>query len=446
MAINNQANRIDLLSFRKPQMRAFHVTWAAFFLCFFGWFGVAPLMAVIRDDLGLTKEQIGNTIIGSVAITVFVRLLIGPLCDKYGPRIVYTWLLLLGSLPVMGIGLADSYESFLLFRVAIGAIGASFVVTQFHTTLMFAPNVVGTANAMTAGWGNLGGGVVQVVMPLIFAAFVWFGADAAAGWRYAMVVPGLVLMLAGVGYYYLTQDTPNGNFAELRAAGAMPALKPKTTLAGALEAARDVRVWSLAAIYAACFGIELTINNVAALYFRDTFGVGVAAAGLVAGLFGGVNIFARAFGGYLSDRTAARWGLQGRVRFLFLVVFAEAVALFAFSQMNVFAVAIAVMLVFSLFVQMACGATFGVVPFINRKAMGTVSGIVGAGGNVGAVAAGFLFRSESIGYQQAFAYLGVAVALLSFSALLVRFSPETIEQENASFREAASLLPGSTAS
>lgn len=166
--MNNQATRIELLSFRKPQMRAFHVTWFAFFLCFFGWFGVAPLMAVIRDDLGLTKQQIGNTIIGSVAITVFVRLLIGPLCDKFGPRIVYTWLLILGAFPVMGIGLAHSYESFLLFRVAIGAIGASFVVTQFHTSLMFAPNVVGTANAMTAGWGNLGGGVTQVVMPLIF--------------------------------------------------------------------------------------------------------------------------------------------------------------------------------------------------------------------------------------------------------------------------------------
>lgn len=444
--MNNQATRIELFSFRKPQMRAFHVTWFAFFLCFFGWFGVAPLMAVIRDDLGLTKQQIGNTIIGSVAITVFVRLLIGPLCDKFGPRIVYSWLLILGAFPVMGIGLADSYESFLLFRVAIGAIGASFVVTQFHTSLMFAPNVVGTANAMTAGWGNLGGGVTQVVMPLIFGAFVWLGADHAMSWRYAMVVPGAVLILAGIAYYYLTQDTPNGNFDELRAAGAMPTLKPKTTLAGALEAARDVRVWSLAAIYAACFGIELTINNVAALYFRDTFGVGVAAAGLVAGLFGCVNIFARAFGGYVSDRSAARWGLQGRVRFLFLVVFAESIALLVFSQMSQFALAIAVMLVFSLFVQMACGATFGVVPFINRKALGTVSGIVGAGGNVGAVAAGFLFRSETIGYQQAFTYLGFGVALLSFSALLVRFSPETLEKENASFREAASLLPGSTAS
>ncbi len=54
----------------------------------------------------------------------------------------------------MGIGLAQSYETFLLFRLGIGVIGASFVVTQYHTSVMFAPNVVGTANATTAGWGT----------------------------------------------------------------------------------------------------------------------------------------------------------------------------------------------------------------------------------------------------------------------------------------------------
>lgn len=146
-----KATSILMFNFKTPSMLAFHMTWFSFFLCFFGWFGIAPLMAVVRDEFQLTRTQIGNTIIASVAITVLARLIIGWVCDRFGPRLTYSWLLILGSVPVMGIGLSQNYESFLLFRLAIGAIGASFVITQYHTSMMFAPNCVGTANATTAG-------------------------------------------------------------------------------------------------------------------------------------------------------------------------------------------------------------------------------------------------------------------------------------------------------
>src|SRR5688500_3316372 len=144
--MGTKATKIRLFEFKTPAMRAFHVTWVAFFLCFFGWFGVAPLMPVIREELHLSKAQIGNILIASVAVTVIARLLVGWLVDRYGPRRVYTGLLVLGALPVMGLGLAEDYTSCLIFRLAIGAVGASFVITQYHTCAMFAPNVVGTAN------------------------------------------------------------------------------------------------------------------------------------------------------------------------------------------------------------------------------------------------------------------------------------------------------------
>src|SRR5512147_1360596 len=194
MNLRNKATAIRLLDFRRAPMRVFHMTWLAFFLCFFGWFGLAPLMPVIRQELHLTKAQIGNSIIASVAITVLARLLIGWLCDRIGPRRAYAWLLILGSLPVMGVGLAHDYTTFLLFRLAIGAIGASFVITQFHTSVMFAPQIVGSANATAAGWGNLGGGVTQMVMPLLFAGFLSLGASTWLGWRMAMFVPGALML------------------------------------------------------------------------------------------------------------------------------------------------------------------------------------------------------------------------------------------------------------
>lgn len=399
-------------------MRAFHMTWLAFFLCFFGWFGVAPLMPVIREELHLTKEQVGNSIIASVAITVLARLFIGWLCDRIGPRRTYAGLLILGSLPVMGIGLAHDYTSFLAFRLAIGAIGASFVVTQFHTSIMFAPQVVGTANATAAGWGNLGGGVTQMVMPVLFGGFLSAGMGAWWSWRMAMVVPGIALLLTGIAYYVLTRDTADGDFQELRTEGRLP---PRSAATGAFaEACRDRRVWMLAVVYGACFGMELTIDNIAALYFTDYFGLSLQSAGLVAGTFGMMNLFARALGGIVSDRLHRAAGLRARVLLLAGTIALEGAALIVFSQTRSLPAAIACMLVAGLFIKMSNGATYAVVPFVNRRALGAVSGIVGAGGNIGAVLAGFLFKTQGLTWPQALFYLGIAVTVTSTLALLVR--------------------------
>ena len=422
-----KATRINLFSLSYPHMRTFHITWFAFFLAFFGWFGIAPMMALVRDDLGLTKTQIGNTIIASVAITIFARLLIGWLCDRIGPRLAYSGLLVLGSIPVMCIGLAQNYETFLLFRLAIGVIGASFVITQYHTSVMFAPNVVGTANATTAGWGNMGGGVTQMVMPLVLTLVLMLGVNEAFGWRIAMVVPGFGLLLTGFAYYFLTQDSPEGNYRQLRAAGKMA---PSPSVSGSfLDAARDYRVWALFVIYGACFGVELTINNVAALYYYDRFELNLATAGLIAGLFGLMNIFARTLGGAFGDKFGIKFGLRGRVMFMGGVLLMEGLALILFSQMATLFLAVGAMIIFSLFVQMSEGATFSVVPFINRKALGSVAGIVGAGGNAGAVAAGFLFRMESLTFGDALLLIGIVVVAIAPLAFLVRFSPQREAEE-----------------
>jgi NNP family nitrate/nitrite transporter-like MFS transporter len=414
-----KATKISLLDFKSVPMRTFHLTWITFFICFFGWFGIAPLMPVVREDLNLTKGQIGNIIIASVAITIFARLFFGWLCDRIGPRISYTILLLVGSLPVMFIGLSNSYETFLLFRLAIGVIGASFVITQYHTSVMFAPNVVGTANATAAGWGNMGGGVTLMVMPLVFAAFVGVGYVNEQAWRYSMVLPGIALFVMGLVYYFYTQDTADGNFKETRKNNL--ASKSANSKGNFLSACKDYRVWVLFLAYGACFGIEITIDNIATLYFVDNFGLGLKEAGIIAGTFGMMNIFARALGGIFGDNAGKKWGLRGRVIVLGVFLLLEGLGIILFSAMDTLTWAIVTMLVFALFLKMSNGATYSVVPFINHKAMGAVSGIVGAGGNVGAVLAGFLFTSETITYRESLFTIGIAVTLVSFVALTLVF-------------------------
>lgn len=430
MDAKSKATRISLLTFSTAQMRAFHMSWIAFFLCFFAWFGIAPLMSVVRDEMHLSKQQIGWCVIGSVAITIVARLVVGWLCDRFGPRLTYTWLLLVGSLPVMGIGLAHSFYTFLLFRVLIGLIGASFVITQFHTSQMFASNCVGTANATTAGWGNLGGGVTQFAMPLLLAFFVGtLGLSDAIGWRLAMLTVGLMCAIVGVAYYFLTQDTPEGNYRDLRAAGK---LTKQATSSAFFEACRDRRVWALFVLYGCCFGVEITMENIIVLYLLDYFdyfkqmesGQALKIAGLLASLFGLMNIFARSLGGWIGDQCGNRWGLSGRTKWLFGALFCEGIALLFFSQAATLLAAVPLLVVFGLFVKMSNGATYSVVPFINRRSLGSVAGIVGAGGNVGAVLAGFLLKTEGLNWHTSLFILGAVVTSCSFLSFAVTFGGE----------------------
>jgi NNP family nitrate/nitrite transporter-like MFS transporter len=411
--MNQPLAKLNIFSGKGIQMRTFHITWLTFFFCFFGWFGIAPLMPLVREQLHLTKEQVGNITIASVSATIIARLIIGRLCDTLGPRLSYTVLLVLGAIPVMCIGFANSYESFLLFRFVIGIIGASFVITQFHTSVMFAPNVVGTANAVAGGWGNLGGGVTQLAMPLIAAAFVGAGyIDKGNSWRIAMIVPGAILLVMAFVYYRFTKDTPNGNYNEIKR---QTKEKKKGTFIVALK---DYRTWILAVAYAACFGIEITVDNVAAVYFVDNFKATLIMAGALASIFGFMNLFARALGGIISDKVGKAYGLRGKGLLLAGFLVCEGMGIILFANAGSLTLAIVSMLIFALFLKMANGGTYSIVPFVNKDAIGSVAGIVGAGGNIGAMLVGFLFKSKNITYSQAFYYIGIGVAVVGVLVLL----------------------------
>jgi MFS transporter, NNP family, nitrate/nitrite transporter len=409
-------DKIKLFDLSSTQMRTFHITWLTFFMCFFGWFGLAPLMPTIREDLGLSKSQVGNIIIASVSATIFARLLIGRLCDTWGPRKTYTTLLVLGSIPVFLVGLSHSYITFLLFRLAIGVIGASFVITQYHTSVMFAPGIKGTANAVAGGWGNLGGGITNMVMPIIFAGIVGLGYTNSQAWRLAMIVPGVMLLLCAVLYYTCTTDSPEGNFEDSNRKTAVK------TESNTMEVLTDWRVWALAFAYSICFGMEITFDNVAALYFVDTFKFDQKSAGLLAGLFGFMNIFARAMGGIFADKIGKTYGLSGKGWLLAGFLILEGIGLYMFANSFTITYAIVAMLSFALFLKMANGATYAITPFINSKNVGLVAGIVGAGGNIGGMLMGFLFKSESISYTEAFQYIGSAAVVVGLLVAFTKFS------------------------
>jgi MFS transporter, NNP family, nitrate/nitrite transporter len=305
--------------------------------------------------------------------------------------------------------------------------------------VMFAPNVVGIANATTAGWGNLGGGVTQAVMPMIAAAMLslGFASSELSKWRPAMFAPAAAMLLLAWAYHRFTTDCPEGNYED------RPELRPSGHASGEsmfAAALRDSRVWTLAAIYAGCFGMELFVNGRAAEYYQERFTLTEGSAGLIASLFGLMNLFARSLGGFMGDRFAARSGLGGRVRWLVMVTMAQGVALLVFSRMEVLPLAVGAMILFSLCVQMAEGATFSVVPFINPRALGAVSGVVGAGGNVGAVLYAQFMLQTGAALEDCFFYFGFAVVGVGMLGLGIRFPVEIEAQARADLEASAARV------
>jgi NNP family nitrate/nitrite transporter-like MFS transporter len=273
----------------------------------------------------------------------------------------------------------------------IGTAGATFVTNQFWCSLMFAPNVVGTANATAAGWGNLGGGVTQVFMVVVlFNPFKSAGMTPDLAWRMAMIVPAVAFLITAVCMKLLCWDTPT----KKRFTTAETGKTQGASMWDYIECLKDFRVVVMIFQYSACFGTELAMNNQLATHFRAYFQMEASAAATLASAFGGMNLFARSLGGILSDFLYKKVGFRGRIWAQFGSLFFEAIFLFVFGCIDnslPWYVALIVLILFSTCVQMAEGTSYGIVPFMNKQQLAVVSALVGAGGNLGAVIAGFCF-------------------------------------------------------
>ena len=377
-------------------------------MAFFVWFAIAPLLGEIEDSLDLTRDEIWLSSIVSVGGTIFIRFLLGPACDKYGARILLAIVLCASSIPTALTGLVRNLTDLCIVRLFIGIAGGSFVMCQYWTSCMFTKDVVGTANALVGGWGNLGGSVTNLIMgALLFPLFkILLNDDEETAWRTVCIVPVVATFLTGIAVYMYSDDCPKGNYSDLKKHGEIPAVSATQSF---WKGAANHNTWVLFVQYACCFGVELTMNNAAALYFREVFGQSTQSSAAIASLFGWMNLFARGYGGFASDWSNRRYGMRGRIIVLTILLILEGVLVFAFANTNTLGTSIVVLIFFSVFVQAAEGATYGIVPYVKDEYTGSISGIVGAGGNVGAVLFGIFFREFD--YRNAFVAMGCAILL-----------------------------------
>jgi NNP family nitrate/nitrite transporter-like MFS transporter len=436
----------DLFRFKNPEIKALHLTWIAFFMCFYVWFNMAPLASSMLASVDwLTKDDIRLFAIANVALTIPARIIVGMALDKFGPRRVFSVLMVLMAIPTLVFAFGDTREVLFVSRLVLSSIGASFVVTIHMIALWFPPRSIGFAEGFGAGWGNFGSAAAAMTLPVI--ALQMYGGP--EGWRYAVATSGLVIAAYGVFYWFAITDGPSKDthkkprkVAALEVSswrdlvmlciftvplvGILSILVYRVELMGYIDSLTAsicytaivvivaYQVWQAIRVnvpilkkgvpeddkypfksvialnftYFANFGAELAVVSMLPMFFQETWGLTAVAAGLIASAFAFVNLFARPMGGLVSDRFGNR-------RFVMLAyMFGIAVGFVMMGLLNSnwpLIIAIAITIGCSFFVQGAEGATFGIIPSIKRRVTGQISGMAGAYGNVGAVFYLFVF-------------------------------------------------------
>ncbi|CAG20903.1 NarK family nitrate/nitrite MFS transporter [Photobacterium profundum] len=466
-------DKFSIFSFT-GKMKILHLSWFAFFITFMVWFNLAPFLQSVKESLGLTTAEIKTLLILNVAFTIPARVVIGMLTDKYGPRIVYSALLAICSIPCFAFALSETFIQAAISRFALGFIGAGFVVGIRLVSEWFPHNELGTAEGIYGGWGNFGSAAAAFTLPTV--AVMLGGED---GWRYAMAITGVMSLLFSFVFYANVTDTPKGStyfrpknlgamevtstgdfflllVMKLPMYGALALLAWKLSPAGismlsdmvvnsiyaGLAALYLYEVWQvwkvnkkvfsepvpkihqykfkqvavLNILYFATFGSELAVISMLPLFFSEMFELTPVMAGMVASAYAFMNLMSRPGGGWLSDKF-------GRKPTLLILTAGLAVGYFFMGQVSSewpLWLAVVAAMACSFFVQSGEGAVFATVPLIKRRMTGQIAGMTGAYGNVGAVC--YLTVLSLVDYSTFFLVIA-GTAVLGFITLLFMEEP-----------------------
>lgn len=474
-----------LLSF-SGRYRILNLSWFAFFLTFVVWFNYAPFSTTVQQDLGLTVAQARTISLCNLALTIPARIIIGMVLDRFGPRITFSSLLVYAAFPSLAFAFAQNFDQLVLSRLAMGIVGAGFVVGIRLVAEWFPPKDIGFAQGIYGGWGNFGSFAAEAALPAIAAATT-FLAVGHTNWRLAIALSGIFAAIYGVFFYFNVQNTPPGKvYQRPPRNGGMEVTSPTSfwallltniPLFGALglltwrlqkvkflnastmyivwacllglylfqafkiwEVNREVasgskqyppqdrykmsQVFILELAYAVSFGSELAVVSMLPEFFEKTFNLTHHIAGPVAATYPLMNLISRPAGGLISDKIGSRkWTLTAMIG-------GVGIGYLLMSRVTggwVLPMAVVLTMFCAFFVFGGAGATFGIAPLIKRRVTGQIAGNVGAFGSVGSVIYATIYSllpQTTEGNRTFFEVLGVAALVVCFLCAFILKEPQ----------------------
>ena len=217
-----RATELNFSSFDRPHMRAFHGSWMSVFVSYYVQFAMSPLLPDIQQSLGLTLRDIWLTNIWSVVGGIPMKFLLGPLCDKYGSRLIIVTMLAATAMLCALSGLVMTLNGLIAIRFAMGCMEV-LVPSQYWVTCHFVRDISGSAAAISSGLGASGSAVSQLMVgSILFPLFFYItGGDDDLSWRYSLIFPALLSFVTAVFFFFFSEDSPLGNFEEVKRAGLM---------------------------------------------------------------------------------------------------------------------------------------------------------------------------------------------------------------------------------
>lgn len=263
----------------------------AFTICFACWTlnGVLVTYLVDKGIFNWSVVQVGWLLGIPILTGAIMRLPIGILTDKFGGKYVFSFLLLLCSIPLFLLSFANSFLMFAVLSFFFGMVGTSFAVGIGYTSVWYPKEWQGRALGIF-GMGNAGAAITTFAAPSLLNQFSI--ADPENGWKLLPIVYAVVLFSTGILFLI---------FAKNKKTEAANRTMPQM-----LSTLKSTRVWRFGTYYFLVFGGFVAFSQWLLPNFMNVYQTTLVMGGMFATLFSLPSGVIRAFGGYLSDKFGAR--------------------------------------------------------------------------------------------------------------------------------------------